>query len=247
MSGLRLAPGGPAPLGAQRAAERANRRGARRRGRVLRGRRVRLPELDDLVSRLARAFETREPRRVSRAGAKRAAVAVVLGGDVAPGIAFIRRKTRAGDPWSGQVAFPGGFQASDAESPETTARRETLEETGLDLARHGRLLGPLDDVSPRTPYLPPLIVAPFAYAVPSLENLVPGDEADAALWIPVGEIFDPGNRTSFRLSLPGGTRDFPAIQVRDLVIWGLTERILQQVAELAGLREGEEGHDTASA
>ncbi|HSB54259.1 MAG TPA: hypothetical protein VLD58_07875, partial [Gemmatimonadales bacterium] len=59
--------------------------------------------------------------------------------------------------------------------------------------------------------------------------------------------FDPGNRTSFRLSLPGGTRDFPAIQVRDLVIWGLTERILQQVAELAGVRNAEEGTGTANA
>ena len=97
----------------------------------------------------------------------------------------------------------------------------------LETVKHSR-----DDIVGRKPYL---------------ENLVPGDEADAALWIPVSEIFDPGNRTSFRLSLPGGTRDFPAIQVRDLVIWGLTERILQQVAELAGLREGEEGHDTASA
>ena len=213
----------------------------------MRGRRVRLPELGDLVSRLAGALEAREPRRASRVGAKRAAVAVVLGGDVAPSIAFIRRKTRAGDPWSGQVAFPGGFQASDAESPETTARRETLEETGLDLARHGRLLGPLDDVSPRTPYLPPLIVAPFAYAVPSLEALVPGDEADAALWIPVREIFDPGNRTSFHFSLPAGTREFPAIQVRDLVIWGLTERVLRQVADLAGLQPGEEARGTANA
>jgi 8-oxo-dGTP pyrophosphatase MutT (NUDIX family) len=200
---------------------------------------VRLPELGDLVSRLARALEAREPRRAFREGAKRAAVAVVMGGDAGPSIAFIRRKVRAGDPWSGQVAFPGGFQASEAESLETTARRETLEETGLDLARHGRLLGPLDDVSPRTPYLPPLLVAPFAYAVPSPQHLLPGDEADAALWIPAREIFDPGNRASFRLSLPTGTREFPAIQVRDLVIWGLTERILQQVADLAGLRSGE--------
>lgn len=202
---------------------------------MLRGRRVRLPELGDLLSRLTRAIEARELRRVSREGAKRAAVAVVIGGDPDPAIAFIRRKVRSGDPWSGQVAFPGGFQASDAESLEGTARRETLEETGLDLARHGRLVGPLDDVSPRTPYLPPLIVAPFVYSVPVPPLLSAGDEADAALWIPARQVFDPAHRTAFELPLPAGTRAFPAIQVQDLVIWGLTERILAQVAELAGL------------
>ena len=188
------------------------------------------------MSRLTRAIEGREPRRFALEGAKRAAVAVVIGGEADPGIAFIRRKVRSGDPWSGQVAFPGGFQAAaNAESLETTARRETLEETGLDLSRHGRLVGALDDLSPQTPFLPPLIVAPFAYSVPSPPTLIPGDEADAALWIPVREVFDPANRSSFSLNLPSGARSFAAIQVRDLVIWGLTERILRQVASLAGL------------
>lgn len=193
-----------------------------------------MPGLSELAARIERALAGREPRRVVREGASRAAVAVVVGGDADPAIAFIRRKVRAGDPWSGQMAFPGGFRASASEPLETTASRETLEETGLDLARHGRLLGALDDLSPRTPHLPPLIVAPFAFAVPSDPPLVAGDEADEALWIPVREIVDPANRTTFTLALPGGERSFPGILVRDRVIWGLTERILFQLWELVG-------------
>jgi 8-oxo-dGTP pyrophosphatase MutT (NUDIX family) len=195
---------------------------------------VRLPQLGDWAARLERALARRGPQRVAREGAKRAAVAVVVGESADPAIAFIRRRVRPGDPWSGQMAFPGGFQASDAEPIETTARRETLEETGLDLSRHGRLLGALDDVSPRMPYLPPLVVAPFVFAVPSLPALVPGEEAEEALWIPVREVFDPSNRSSCTLSLPSGTREFPAIRVRDHVVWGLTERILRLVEELEG-------------
>jgi 8-oxo-dGTP pyrophosphatase MutT (NUDIX family) len=170
-----------------------------------------------------------------RGGARRAAVAVVVSGDAEPALVFIRRRVRAADPWSGQMAFPGGFQAPDREALETTARRETLEETGLDLTRHGRLLGALDDLSPRTPYLPPLIVAPFVFAVPGRVALIPGEEADDALWIPAREIFDPANEASYTLSFPGGTRDFPAIRVEDHLVWGLTERILRQVAGLVGI------------
>ncbi len=193
-----------------------------------------VPGPGELAARIERALAGRERRRVVREGASRAAGAVMVGGAADPAVAFIRRKVRAGDPWSGQMAFPGGFRASAEEALETTASRETLEETGLDLAHEGRLLGALDELSPRTPHLPPLIVAPFAFAVPSEPPLMAGDEADDALWIPVRELVDPANRTIFTLALPAGERSFPGILVRDRVIWGLTERILFQLWELVG-------------
>ncbi len=157
---------------------------------------------------------------------------MIVTGTAEPSIVLIRRRVRPGDPWSGQMAFPGGFQAADDEPLEKTSRRETWEETGLDLSAHGRLLGALDDFSPRTPHLPPLIVAPFVFAVTDEAALSPGEEAAAALWVPLRQLFDPANRTAYTLSLPGGTSDFPAIQLGDDVVWGLTERILGQFAEL---------------
>ncbi len=48
---------------------------------------------------------------------------------------FIRRQTSKRDPWSGHVALPGGRQdAGDAGDDEATARREVLEEVGINLA-----------------------------------------------------------------------------------------------------------------
>lgn len=235
MPRVRLAAGDQAPVDPERAAERRTGRAPGRRRRLLLRWRMRLPALGDLVPSLESVLGTRRPRRVTRPGAKRAAVAVIFGGTADPALVLIRRNVRSGDPWSGQMAFPGGFQASEAEALETTASRETAEETGLDLSARGRILGALDDVSPRTPYLPPLIVAPFVFAVPDRPALTPGEEADEALWVGVGEIFDPANRTSFTLSLPSGKRDFPAIQVGEHVVWGLTERILRQVADLVQL------------
>ncbi|KAG5458036.1 MAG: hypothetical protein BJ554DRAFT_1822 [Olpidium bornovanus] len=49
-----------------------------------------------------------------------------------PEILFIKRATRAGDRWSGHVAFPGGKQ-EPSETARQTAERETREELGLDL------------------------------------------------------------------------------------------------------------------
>jgi len=162
-------------------------------------------------------------------------VAVVLSEAVDPALVLIRRKVRAADPWSGQMAFPGGYRAHGSEPLEDTARRETLEETGLDLSTLGRLHGALDDVSPRTPFLPPLVVRPYLFTVAAVSPLHAGDEADAALWIPVRELFDPTRQTLFSLPLPEGVRQFPAIAVGEHLIWGLTERVLRQVASLAAL------------
>jgi 8-oxo-dGTP pyrophosphatase MutT (NUDIX family) len=172
---------------------------------------------------------------VLREGARQAAVAVVLSEAADPAFVLIRRKVRAGDPWSGQMAFPGGFQARASEPLEATASRETREETGLDLGSLGRLRGALDDVSPRTPFLPPLVVRPYLFTVAAVSPLSAGDEADAALWIPATELFDPARQTLHALPTPDGVRQFPAIAVSGHVIWGLTERILRQVADLAGL------------
>ena len=57
---------------------------------------------------------------------------------------FIRRAHRAGDPWSGHMAFPGGRLQPEDPTPRAAAERETLEETdwiwpGAVGSRHGCL------------------------------------------------------------------------------------------------------------
>ena len=74
---------------------------------------------------------------------------------------MIKRAEPKRDPWSGHIACPGGRMDPTDRDLEHTAIRETWEETGIDLERDGRILGTLDDMSPRTSSLPPIIIRPF--------------------------------------------------------------------------------------
>jgi ADP-ribose pyrophosphatase YjhB (NUDIX family) len=172
--------------------------------------------------------------RVDRPEARRAAVAILLTTDADPAILFIKRKQRSGDPWSGQMALPGGFASAEDGTLERTARRETEEETGIVLAERGSMAGVLDDVSPRTPYLPPIVVSPYLFLLPGRLAARPGPEADVAVWLPVSRLFAAECRRPFRLELPGAVREFDSIVVGEYTIWGLTERVLQQLRELGG-------------
>ena len=74
-------------------------------------------------------------------GTREAAVAAILRpGDHTEAL-FILRASREGDPWSGQMAFPGGHKDPEDISIRHTAERETWEEIGLDLSRHARHWG----------------------------------------------------------------------------------------------------------
>src|SRR6266568_8268212 len=101
-----------------------------------------------------------------------AAVAVVLhdGNDGIEAL-FIHRAVRAGDTWSGQIAFPGGRREPSDADLRATAIRETREEIGVDLSNDERL-GVLDDLYPRTPVLPPVVVRPFVFALAARPSIV---------------------------------------------------------------------------
>ena len=139
---------------------------------------------------------------------------------------MIRRATREGDPWSGQIGLPGGrFDRADL-SLEHTALRETMEEVGLDLRAHGEVLGALDELRPRTPVLPPIIVRPFVCVVGAVPALVHSDEVAEHRWVRVSELFAPGRRVRTTVRVRNFTLDVEAYQVGDFTVWGMTERIL---------------------
>ena len=171
------------------------------------------------------------------ADARPAAVALVLLDDSPPAtgleILLIRRAERPDDPWSGQIAFPGGRYEPDDPDLLATAIRETREETGVDLTSAERL-GPLDDLYPRTATLPPVVVRPFVFAlVRRPPPLVPSDEVQRAFWLPLSRLGEAGVRRDITLTLRGVERTFPAYLVDDELIWGMTERILTPFIELS--------------
>jgi len=165
-------------------------------------------------------------------GASPAAVALILlEGPRGLETLLIRRAERADDPWSGQVALPGGrYDPADADLL-VTAIRETREETGVDLSAAERL-GVLDDLYPRTPTLPAVVVRPFVFALASRPTLVPGVEAARVFWLPLDRLSQRGVRRDFTLPVRGVEHTFPAYVVDEIVIWGMTERILTPFLKL---------------
>jgi len=75
-------------------------------------------------------------------GEATASVAMTLAGPSLKTL-MIKRAEREGDPWSGQVAFPGGRRERQDRSLLETATRETKEEVGIDLQRSAVYLGHL--------------------------------------------------------------------------------------------------------
>jgi len=186
------------------------------------------------LAMVRRALRDHRPQRADAPGARPAAVALILVEDTNGLEAlFIRRAERADDPWSGQVALPGGRR--DPADPDllTTAIRETREETGVDLASAERL-GVLDDLYPRTPTMPPVVVRPFVFALPRRPALAPGEEVQRAFWLPLAQLSAPGVRRDVTLTVGGVERTFPAYLVGEDAIWGITERIVTPLFHLAG-------------
>ena len=77
-----------------------------------------------------------------------AAVALVLRREPEPSFLLVRRAHSPRDPWSGQMALPGGRRDPEDTGLRETAVRETREEVGIDLAQSGTLVGRLPDLKP---------------------------------------------------------------------------------------------------
>ena len=144
-----------------------------------------------------------------------------------PELLLIRRAQREGDPWSGQIALPGGRWSPNDASLEATAIRETREETGLDVTGTGRVIGMLDELRPRTPVLPPIVVTPYVAVVDPPEPLVLNHEVAEAFWVPWPVLADPASSRESEVQARGATWRAPSFVIHDYVVWGMTERILR--------------------
>ena len=182
-----------------------------------------------VLTRLTAALASRTPREASDALARQAAVAAVLRVTHAPELLFIKRAEVAGDPWSGHIAFPGGRHDPEDASLAHTAWRETWEETAVDVTRHGRVLGQLDDLAPRNPTLPRLIIRPFVALVPADCVVTANHEVAAHYWVPLDELRRPDRQAEHVMEYEGQRLRFPGVLVGGHVTWGLTERILRQL------------------
>ena len=177
----------------------------------------------DIIEKIRKAIAVHPARILEPGDGLNSAVAVILQQTQAGlHILFIERSTNENDPWSGQIAFPGGKSERGDGSLRHTAERETWEELGEDLTA-ARFLGRLDDVAPAGLAV---TVSCFVYAVARDQELhLNISEVASAFWTPVSEICQPSRFVKIKVSLHDRLRSFPAIRLsgdEKPPLWGIT-------------------------
>ena len=190
--------------------------------------------LDDV----GRILAARPPEISSAERDFRASVALMLReGGRGLEMLFIERAVCDGDPWSGNLGFPGGKVEEHDPDMRATAERETLEELGVDLGG-ARRLGRLSDLVTVTL---PVLVSCFVYGVGHPLPLQLSGEVREAFWVPLTTLCEPERHAITPVSFRGQTAPFPAIRLLPSdrpVLWGLTYRLVVQFFEVVGLDLG---------
>jgi 8-oxo-dGTP pyrophosphatase MutT (NUDIX family) len=203
-----------------------------------------------IVVRLMRSLKERPGRTVQSAPHVRLAailLALRARADGEPELLMIKRAEAEGDPWSGHIACPGGRMEPGDRDLAVTAVRETWEETGVDVARDGRLLGHLDDLSPRSPTLAPIVIRPYVALVRADVAIVPSHEVATAFWVPLSALREQTAWRTGVVHVRGVERTVSVFQHGEYTVWGLTERVLRQFLHYVGEPpEGESFDDDAT-
>lgn len=182
-----------------------------------------MSRLDALIDQL----RDHAPLRADEPGRPQAAVALLLVGGP-DRLLLIRRADRAGDPWSGQWALPGGRRDPIDGDLRDTAIRETWEETGvrLDPVFH---VATLDDLAPNTRVLPPIVVRPFLFRLDEAPHPGLSAEVAEARWVELAYLTQPGVFRSSPIAVGGGERVVDGYHLPEGFLWGMTERIVTPI------------------
>ena len=128
---------------------------------------------------------------------------------------------------AGQISFPGGRVEDNDLTPEDTALRETEEEIGLPRARV-ELVGRLNERKTGTGYH---VVPVVGLILPPFELTPDPGEVAEVFELPLEFALDSANH-KFETRVRGGIeQQFYVLPYKDYYIWGLTARLLVNLAE----------------
>lgn len=151
-----------------------------------------------------------------------AAVAIIIDSNRDGGsLLLIKRTEREGDPWSGQIAFPGGHKSALDRTFVETAIREASEEVGIQLTDQD-LLGVLPLVYSRTKRV---LVVPFVFLLRSDVVIHVNEEVAESFWISLGDL-DKIEVAKREIKIERVRITANCYVFDDHVIWGLTFRII---------------------
>ena len=166
-----------------------------------------------------------------------AAVAIVLrDGDDGTEFLLMQRAKHDADPWSGQMAFPGGKVETSDVSRRAAAMRETAEELSVDL-KDEDYIGQIDDIygnnisSKASLHLSCFIFKPKRKLSP-LGN----HEVADIVWLSASYLNDAKNEHEFFHPKDSSLR-MPAVMIdsdKKQILWGLSLRMIQRLFEIVG-------------
>ncbi|WP_303720194.1 CoA pyrophosphatase [Malonomonas rubra] len=180
------------------------------------------------IEKIIHKLSKHRPQRQVLENARQAAVAMLLTDSTGePEVLFIRRAEYEGDPWSGDIAFPGGGIEVQDTGARQAAEREAWEEIGLKLET-GQYLGQLDDLSGA--YLP-IQISCFVYLLQKKPtNLRLNGEVVDTFWVPLRELLNPQRRRDETFEFRGSIRTHPIIDLSgycERFLWGITYRLFE--------------------
>jgi 8-oxo-dGTP diphosphatase len=133
---------------------------------------------------------------------------------------LVKRVKNPSDPWSGQMALPGGKREPKDTSLKDTVMRETLEETGITLDQC-RFLGVLNAV--RSEPKPDFKILPFVVLLEDEPKLkLNKAELETFIWVPYEEVVQSRGMVEFSFG------KVPAYIFADAIVWGVTYKILTE-------------------
>jgi len=136
---------------------------------------------------------------------------------------LVKRAEADDDPWSGDIAFPGGKMNSRDNSLIDTAVREVLEETSIDLG--GKK--PVGFMEPVYSWVrKDMAVQPIVYRFDEYPNVTLNYELTKYFWASLTEITQGKTQAIVK------GWETPVYVVKGEIVWGLTYRMIEKIVAL---------------
>ena len=136
---------------------------------------------------------------------------------------LVKRTVVQGDPWSGDMAFPGGKRTAQDKSIFDTIKREVYEETNIDLEK-SHCLGVME--AEMSSVKRNLAVVPYLFLVNEPPEITLNEELDAYYWTEFSKLKWRKGRSLVK------HLDVPVYDVGEERVWGLTYGILTRMIAL---------------